>query len=416
MGETGRGLGLLRNRNFRALLGARTAVLFGNSIGVIGLSFGVLRLPGGSGSELGVVLFVRSAALVGLLLVGGVFGDRYAKRRLMMAADFLAGLSQLGIGLLVFAGHNDALLLVVCAAVNGAATGLFMPPSTGIIPEVVERPVLQPANAVLRGTINLANVAGSGVAGLLIATVGPAASLLVNALMYFGSVAFLSRIRGASAPARSGSSFLADLVEGWRSFAAHTWIWFIVAQASVIVALSQGVRQVLGPVVANAQPGGATLWAFALGAQTVGLLAGSLVGLRLRARFPLRTAVACMTTLCLTMFVLAAGLPLIWVLPAMFAGGFAIDLFTILWETALQSRVPPAALSRVSSYDTLGSFALGPLGLIVAGALSGSAVRQAALWAAGAAVLVIALAGLLVGDIRDFRYAEDDAVGAHEVT
>lgn len=407
--------GLLRNRNFRALLGARTAVFFGNSIGVIGLSFGILQLPGGSGSELGVVLFVRSVALVALLLVGGVFGDRYAKRRLMMTSDLLAGLSQLGIGLEVLARHNDPLLLVVCSGVNGGATGMFMPASTGIIPEVVERPLLQPANAVLRGTINMANVAGSAAAGVLIATVGPAASLLVNALMYFSSVGFLSRLRMASAPARSRSTFLGDLVEGWRSFVAYTWIWVIVAQAAVINSLSGGARQVLGPVVANEQPNGPTLWAFALGAQTIGLLVGSVVGLRLRVRFPLRTAVICISLVSMPIFVLAAGLPLLWILPAMFLCGFAIDLFTILWETALQSRVPPAALSRVSSYDTLGSFALGPVGLIAAGALADSSSRQVTLYAAAITVLVIGLAALLVDDVRNSRNA-DEVVAAGETT
>ena len=397
----------MRNRNFRSLLGARTAVFFGNSIGVIGLSFGILRLPAGSGSELGLILFVRSVALIGLLLVGGVFGDRYPKRRVMMIADLLAGISQLGIGLEVVARHNDAAILLLFAAINGGATGLFMPASTGIIPEVVDRPLLQSANAVLRGTINLANIAGSGVAGLLIVTVGPGVSLLVNAFMYFGSVVCLSMLRRAAAPTRSGSSFLADLVAGWRYFVAYTWIWVIVAQAAVINALSVGARQVLGPVVANGQPNGPTLWAFALGAQTVGLLTGSVVGLRIRVRHPLRTAVISISFVCLPIFVLAAPVPLIWILPAMFVCGFAIDLFTILWETALQSRVPPEALSRVSSYDALGSFALGPVGLLAAGALAGSTSLQPALYAGAISVLVIGLAALLVGDVRNFRNADD---------
>jgi hypothetical protein len=39
----------------------------------------------------------------------------------------------------------------------------------------------------------------------------------------------------------------------------------------------------------------------------------------------------------------------------------------VLWETALQRFVPAAALSRVSSYDILGSLLLGPVGLLLAG-------------------------------------------------
>jgi multisubunit Na+/H+ antiporter MnhB subunit len=57
-----------------------------------------------------------------------------------------------------------------------------------------------------------------------------------------------------------------------------------------------------------------------------------------------------------------------------------------LWYTALQQEIPEEAISRVSAFDHLGSFALRPLGYMLA----------AALIAVGAQAALLALAGLVV--------------------
>ncbi|GLY74134.1 hypothetical protein [Actinoallomurus iriomotensis] len=59
--------------------------------------------------------------------------------------------------------------------------------------------------------------------------------------------------------------------------------------------------------------------------------------------------------------------PLWTVAGAMFVSGAGSDVFLALWTTTLQRRVPPAALSRVSSYDWFGSLALASCGVFAAG-------------------------------------------------
>lgn len=398
--------GLLKSRNFRALVTARTLVFFGNAIGTVGLSFGILGLPGGSGAELGIILFAQSLSQIALLLVGGVLADRYVKTRLMMTADLLAGASQLCIGVAVVMNANNLAFLALMAAINGGATGLFMPASTGILPEVVERSMLQSANATLRMSINVANIAGAAMAALLVSTAGSGASLVTNSGMYFGSVFFLSRLRLVRAGQPQGVSFLRELADGWRTFAGHRWVWMIVAQAALINALYRGSIQIFGPVEAASQPNGPALWAFALGAQTAGLFVGSVVAFRVRARHPLRVAAVCISMLSLPILFLGLDVSLVAVAAAMFVAGVAVDLFTVLWDTALQRNIDPAMLSRVSSYDTVGSFALAPLGLVAAGSLADSSIRGLALDVAGVTVLVVGLAVLQVADVRRLTHEE----------
>ena len=62
---------------------------------------------------------------------------------------------------------------------------------------------------------------------------------------------------------------------------------------------------------------------------------------------------------------LAASLPL--VVAAALLGGLGLSIFDVMWHTALQQHVPEDRLSRVYSYDALGSFAIIPVGQAVAG-------------------------------------------------
>jgi hypothetical protein len=64
-----------------------------------------------------------------------------------------------------------------------------------------------------------------------------------------------------------------------------------------------------------------------------------------------------------------------------FAAGASVEVFSVNWATTMQREIPPAMLSRLSSYDALGSFALAPVGTAVAGPLAASFGTSAVLTA-----------------------------------
>ncbi len=66
----------------------------------------------------------------------------------------------------------------------------------------------------------------------------------------------------------------------------------------------------------------------------------------------------------------------------------------------MQQEIPEDKLSRVSSYDALGSFALIPLGLAAAGPIADLIGTRETLIGAAAISLVATLAVLLVRDVR----------------
>ena len=82
----------------------------------------------------------------------------------------------------------------------------------------------------------------------------------------------------------------------------------------------------------------------------------------------------------------------------------AIGFFGAVWQTTLQQHVPEEALSRVSAWDWMGSFAFMPLGFVLAGPVSdqssGSRRRSgsAVVWCALSTAVLLALP-----EIRNLR-------------
>jgi hypothetical protein len=105
-----------------------------------------------------------------------------------------------------------------------------------------------------------------------------------------------------------------------------------------------------------------------------------------------------------TVFALHA--PLAVVVPAALTLGFGFANFGIWWETALASHIPPHALSRVSSYDWVGSLALLPVGFAIAGPLASALGARTVLEVGSAITVVLVGVALLPRSTRELRGVE----------
>jgi len=366
--------------------------MFGTAIAPIALSFAILDQRGGTVTELGLVLASRSLAQVAFLLAGGVFADRFRRNRLMSLANLTAFASQ-GAVTAMFLSHVTPLLaLMAFSAVNGAAGALFIPASRGIVPELVPDERRQAANSLMRLSQSTSTILGAAVAGLIVAGLGAGWGIGVDALSFLLSGILLS---GASSPAmtrpsaRGRPNFFTELREGWAEFRSRSWVWTTVSQFAVVNLCFRPCVFVLGVVVAKQYLGGPKAWSLVVAANAVGLVAGGAVAMKLKLRFPLRMAVLATFGFLPPFFLLAFGAPLWLLVAAMFVNGMCVDIFEVLWQTTLQTHIPADLLSRVASYDDMGSFFLGPLGLILIGPVA-AAIGVTQTIAAGGSVLLLA--------------------------
>src|SRR5262249_47919804 len=100
-------------------------------------------------------------------------------------------------------------------------------------------------------------------------------------------------------------------------------------------------------------------------------------------------------------FGLTAPTALVLALAVAWGSGFA--LFDIWWGTAMAERVPPAALSRVSSYDWLGSLIFTPVGFLLAGPLAEASSPQTVLVTGGLLATAVLALALLPRSTRRLR-------------
>jgi hypothetical protein len=81
--------------------------------------------------------------------------------------------------------------------------------------------------------------------------------------------------------------------------------------------------------------------------------------------------------------------------------GIGIELFSILWDTSLQTHVPNEVLSRVSAWDAIGSLVLIPAAYAVVGPLADAIGIDPTLWFCSGIVFVAIAAQLLSREVRD---------------
>ncbi len=124
--------------------------------------------------------------------------------------------------------------------------------------------------------------------------------------------------------------------------------------------------------------------------------------LRLRPQRILRTATFAFFVLPLVLVALAVPvpLPLPAVIACAFVAGLGVEVFGVLWATAMQQEIPAERLSRVYSHDALGSYALIPVGLSVAGPIAGVVGVRTTFLGATALILAATLAVPAVEDVR----------------
>ncbi|WP_265582713.1 MFS transporter [Streptomyces ferrugineus] len=363
------------------------------------LGFAVLALPGATPGRLSLVLACQALPQLVFVLAGGVIADRMSRARLMVAADVVGAAAYAGLAAVVLSGHAPLLLMCVLAVVAGTATALFAPAMDGLVPLIVPAGRLQQANGMLRVGTNSSLLLGLALSGVAVAWIGAGWALALNAASFVVSAVLIARLRvpGRAAKASSGWD---DLREGWREFSSRQWLWVVVAQYAIVVAALNANVGVLGPLVAEAELGGARAWSVIVAAQALGTIAGAGLAARVRVNRPILVGVLATFPAALPIALLAVSAPVWLVAVAMFCWGIAADVFAVLWSTTIQREVPEAALSRVSSYDLFGSLAFAPLGLLAAGPVAGLVGTRQALAGCAVMIVVATCAALLSPQVR----------------
>ena len=359
-------------RNLRRLVISRFVSNLGNGLAPVAVAFGVLELPNGDGKALSLVMASTSLSLVLFSLLGGVIGDRFPRAWIVGGADILLAILVMANGIAYVTGNGSIILFTVVGFFGGVLNAIWYPAMSALTSDLADPEILQDSNAATMLSSNIAMILGTAVAGVIVATIGPGWAIIIDGVTFLIAGLLVYSMRSATPVAErsESSSTIHEIKTGWREFSSRRWVFLVVISFSFVVSMERAVYSVLGPLVADEKLGGPKPWSVILATWAIGSVVGVLFAAKVRPRYPIRVAIITQFPLFLWFFSLGNTTNVYLIAIFSFFVGIAFDFFYVLWVTTLQQHIPKESLSKVMSYDVLGSLALAPIGIAVAGPIA----------------------------------------------
>jgi MFS transporter, DHA3 family, macrolide efflux protein len=384
-------LDLLHRRDFRRTYGAIVVSELGDAFHYIALMwFAVV-----AGGPLGVLAVRLADSLPALVfgLHGGLVADRSDRRRVMVLADVARGAVLVPVAVAGLVHRLDLWMLVVAAFVLETATSYFEPAYGALLPSLVDRANVQPANGLVRATAEAVRVAGWAAAAALLVFMPLSTFFLLNAASFFASGLLLSRVRAhgsardRSEPPRIGEGFAALRPRRMLATAVVALAFGItIGSGAWMVGVPQLVRSTLG---LGAGSFSAVAAGYAVGAVTTGMLLS-----RMRVRRKARTSFLLWIPYAAAYGLFAvAGSLMLAVLAGAISGAIQAALMILLYSAA-QEEIPDSLLGRVVGLISLVHRGAHATGLLLVGPLFAVAATRTVFWAAAVSLPLVGLLSL----------------------
>ncbi|MFI0741965.1 MFS transporter [Streptomyces sp. NPDC021100] len=397
--------------DFRALFTASALSHLGTNLGYVAVPLIAATTLDASPGQAGALAALSTAAFLLIGLPAGAWVDRLPGRRLLVAADAARAALLASVPV---AWWLDALSLPQLYAVvlfNGCATVFFDVGSQSVLPQLVGREQLVPANSAIVSLMAGANIAGRGAGGLAVQLLTAPVALAGAAVAYLASALGLLRLRRRPAPVPATAQtaprrLRAEVAEGLRHVLRRPELRALALSGALGNLGAQMINSML-PVLFTRRLGlsaGALGLYWAVGG--VGLLLGAGCARRLAARLGHGRALALTWLWCAPAAVAVALVgrgPWLWVAGAgWFLSMTETGVSNVLGVSLRQRLTPDALLGRMNAtfrFLLTGALAVGSA---LAGLIGELAGVRVAVWT-GAACLATAFLPVLRSPIRTLR-------------
>jgi predicted MFS family arabinose efflux permease len=319
----------------------------------------------------------------------------------MVVADVIRAALHGLLAVLILAGGASVLEMIVIEALFGAARAFFQPAYTGLMPQISPEDQIQDARALTEVSNNLSILLGPALGTAMVLGFGAGEAFALDAATFGFSALMLLRVR----PRPRGHAVAAEpllhaLRVGWREVRSRPWVWVTILAFTGAVLCVYAQWYALAPLISKHLYGSAGVFGVLESVAGAGAVCGALLALVWRPRRPVVIGLVLILAWPVQDIVFSLGAPLAAVIVCAFATGFGWSLMGVFWETALARNIPAHALSRVSSYDWMGSLALLPLGFVIAGPLASVFGARTVLGVGSAIGLVMLAMALLPRSTR----------------
>jgi len=349
---------------------------------------------------LGMANLAAGLPMLLLTMVGGSAADRFDKRKILLATQYVQIALAISIGLLIMSGKLEIWHILAFAVALGISNSFEMPTLNALVPELVTRDEIQSAIAVDRAVFHGSRVVGPSLAGIFISVWGAASAFFINAISFVALIIALLMIpprpRGTVEEEEKRAS---GIKEGFRYVAKDKPSLAMIGLIAATTVFIFPIITVMMPLYVRLVLGlGADRLGFLMGSSAVGSVIGAifLISIPRQKRVPIMmmnvgiVAVAIFSLSRAPSFYLATALLIFNSL------GLAMNFG--LANTIVQERAPDYLRGRVSAVFMLSFVGLMPVaGLGITGLSDLIGMRTALAIAAGC-YAVIAL--IVLGRVR----------------
>lgn len=314
----------------------------------------------GSALQLTWVMMSFSVPMAFLSLFGGVVADRYPKRRILLLAQSLNGMSTFALGLVILADAVTLWHFIFFGLFNGTLFAFSMPARQSLIPDLVGERRLVNAVALGSTSMNLSRVLGPSLAGAVIAIVaagdtgsrlGVGVVFMLNTAMYGFAAVSLRGVRNPGLPgAPSGLSPLGDIAAGIRYMTRTPVLRGLLLLTIAPLLLGMPIQSLMPVFNAEIVDGGPAGLGMLMAAMGAGAITGSMALARfahLGDRGSTLFVLAIAWSLCLVGFAASRSLPIAVVWSVLI--GLTSASYLAVNNSMLQLTATPAMRGRVMS-------------------------------------------------------------------
>ncbi len=283
-----------------------------------------------------------------LALPAGSIGDIFDRRKLILGTELWMFAIAAVLALVTLTGAMTPWLLLLLTLALSLGDAIESPTWRAIFPELVKKDDLTPALALNGIEFNLARAVGPGLAGLIVAGVGVAATFLLNAVSFLGVILVIFRWKR---PLRK--SKLPTETFGGASAAAIRYVRYspgirtLLLRSGIVIFFASSFWALL-PAVAKELSKSALGYGFLLGFFGVGAVLGAVVLQRAGAKLSKETIVSISTAMFGAILVGTAALHnLVLLCALMLLGGGSWTVLMSLFNTMIQNLAPDWVRARV---------------------------------------------------------------------
>ncbi len=270
------GLSALRHRDFALLFSGTIVSRSGDILQSMAQAWLVFELTG-SAAKLGLCGFCQLLPRFVLGAVGGVIVDRVDQRRLLLVTQSAAMLQSILFWALVVTHHITFGEILGLTLILGTADTLNLTARHTLVPALVPPSEMQSGIALYAAGMNLTQVIGPSLGGVLLGLVGVSGCLAINAVSFLGILGALVAMRWRPRPGdRRRRSVRDELAEGIHYVRGRDALWVPILVAYGVAALAMAYSRLLPVFATDVLHAGVRAYGWLLAAPGLGAMCASL--------------------------------------------------------------------------------------------------------------------------------------------